>query len=193
LYYLALDAANLKLWGESLAADEESVELYKTLARRDRDNWWSDVVKALEYYADHLQGAGQAEAALNTRREQIAGLRELFEQDNDRWRADLAIALYQHAVNAAEMNEWQEAITAEMESLNQYRTLAEQNPDRFTRNVSDKFAFNISGDTNADCYPGHQCAHKSGQTLWWLRRSTYCSVLDGTGGMAHACSFRNFD
>jgi len=62
LYYFAARAADLRLWDESIAADEQSIELYRSLEKRSsvQDSGASNVIRGLQASSYHLTCAGRS-------------------------------------------------------------------------------------------------------------------------------------
>ena len=62
LYYFAARTADLGLWDESIAADEQSIELYRYLEKRSsvQNSGTSNVIRGLQAYSYHLTCAGRS-------------------------------------------------------------------------------------------------------------------------------------
>jgi hypothetical protein len=72
LYHQGERAADAKVWELSAAADEESIALYRILAEvHSEEKYGPEVITGLSKSSEHLSKAGDLQAAIQRRREQV--------------------------------------------------------------------------------------------------------------------------
>jgi len=115
----------------ALAAVEEAVGLYRTLAEARPDAFLPDLAMSLNNLSNRLSDLGQRERALAAVEEAVAIRRTLAETRPDAFLPDLASSLNNLSVHLSDLGQRERALAAVEEAVGLYRTLAETRPDAF--------------------------------------------------------------
>jgi tetratricopeptide (TPR) repeat protein len=112
---------------DALAAAEEAVALYRTLAAQRPDAFRPDLATSLNNLAAMLSDLGRREDALAAAEEAVA----LRRTQAAAFRPDLATSLNNLANMLSDLGRREDALAAAAEAVALYRTLAAQRPDAF--------------------------------------------------------------
>jgi hypothetical protein len=134
---MANDAANLKLWKESISADKECVRLFQQLAGRTPEPYVVDYIICLDTMVDHFRQANRPQDALQMRRDQVECAASAFADKPELYRPMLALALYDLAYDCAALDCLDEAVVADTKCLELYRHLAKNQPEKYTTDFLD--------------------------------------------------------
>jgi len=115
---------------DALQAGEESVELYRHLAKTGHASL-SDLARALNNLGLIFGNLGRREAAFQASAEAVGVYRRLAKTKPDAFRADLATALHNLGGALANLGGGEDALQATKEALAIRRGLAETRPDAF--------------------------------------------------------------
>ena len=118
-------------WMKALAATQEAVDIYRTLAAQNPAVFHPYLAMALGNLGNVLSALKQQEEALSTTREAVALYRELAAQNPAEHRSDLAMVLVNLGRDLAALIRQEEALAATQEAVDIYRDLAAQNPAAF--------------------------------------------------------------
>ena len=116
---------------EALAAAEEAVRLYRTLAQARPDAFMPDLAGSLNNLAARLSDLGRREEALAAVEEAVRLYRTLAQARPDAFMPDLAGSLNNLANMLSDLGRREEALAAAEEAVRLYRTLAQARPDAF--------------------------------------------------------------
>ena len=134
---LQIDAAlpeySVVLRPHALSVRQRIAELYRELAKRDRDAFLSDLARSLNNLANRQRDVGQREEALETAQEAVKLYRELAQRNRDAFLPALAMSLSTLAVMQSEVGQRKEALETAQEAVKLWRELAQHNRDRFLR------------------------------------------------------------
>jgi tetratricopeptide (TPR) repeat protein len=121
---------------EALAAAEEAVRQYRTLAAARPDAFTPDLAAALSNLANRLSALGRGEEALAAAEEAVRHYRMLAAARPDAFTPDLALALNSLANALSDLGRHGEALTVVEEAVRLHRALAAARPDAFTPNLA---------------------------------------------------------
>lgn len=110
----------------SLHAREEATRLYRKLAKRHPDRYWSHLARALENLGDSFATLGRNDEALVVRREAVTAWRDNAHVDSERFLPDLAKSLHNLGVSYRDLGLPREALATHREALRTRRLLATQ-------------------------------------------------------------------
>jgi tetratricopeptide (TPR) repeat protein len=109
---------------DALAAVEEAVLLYRTLAAQHPDTFRLDLAMSLSNLANRLSALGRREDALVAAADAVALYRTLEAKYSDAFRRNLAVSLNTLANRLSELGQQEAALAAAEEAVLLYRTLA---------------------------------------------------------------------
>jgi tetratricopeptide (TPR) repeat protein len=116
---------------EALAAIEEAVTTYRTLAQGRPDTFLPDLAASLNNQSGRLSELGRRKEALAAIEEAVTVYRILAQGRPDTYLPDLAASLNNLAPRLSGLGRREEALAAIEEAVTIYRTLAQTHPDAF--------------------------------------------------------------
>ena len=116
---------------EALAANEESIRIYRDLARHQPDSYLPALALALNNQAACVAELGRREDALTAIEEAVGIYRDLADSQPGTFLPGLARALNNLSNGLADLGQWGKALTAIDEAARIYRELADAEPDQF--------------------------------------------------------------
>jgi tetratricopeptide (TPR) repeat protein len=117
---------------DALAAAEEAVRYYRSLAAQSPEAFTPDLGLSLNNLANRLSELGRWEAALAAAEEAVRLRRALAAAHPDAFTADLALSLNNLAPMLSDLGRREEALAAAEEAVGHFRTLAAESPDTFS-------------------------------------------------------------
>ena len=121
---------------DALAASEESLALYRSLAEGHSEAFVPDVARALHNLSSALSNLGRYEDSLAAIEESSALRRALAEARPDEYTPDLASSLAMLSSTLERLGRYEAALAAAEESVTLYRALADAHPDALSANLA---------------------------------------------------------
>jgi tetratricopeptide (TPR) repeat protein len=115
----------------ALAAAEEAVTAYRTLAAERPDAFLPILAASLSNLGNRLSALGRREAALAAAKEAVTAYRTLAAERPDAFLPDLAASLNNLGIRLSELGRREAALAAAEEAVRIRRTLAAERPDAF--------------------------------------------------------------
>jgi tetratricopeptide (TPR) repeat protein len=119
----------------ALAAAEEAVTAYRTLAAERPDAFLPDLAASLNNLGNSLRELGRREAALAAAEEAVRIRRTLAAERPDAFLPDLAMSLNNVSVMLSELGRREAALAASREAVQYYLTLVRQYPQAFQQQL----------------------------------------------------------